>query len=323
MTNRVGVLADDLTGLAAALSEATTGGRPAIVGELDVDASEETIFGLDLNCRECPSGEVRALTRSGIAQLRAVGVQDILIKVDSLWRGHPLAMIEAACSAGPVAVFHDRFDPGTVPQVVCHGPLQALSRLDLVRAARAKGVRLWIGGLGLVRTMLWSALRDPAPVLLMIGSREAAAQEQVLQCRKAGIETLTGEEAGARECLQAIVAERRSALLCGDGSTLGENDATAAERQFSAWAHLLNSIPPERCAGLILSGGHTASSVLGRLSTSKFRLTGDTVEHGLPVSVALDGAWRGALIATKPGHFGGPTTLLAAVQVLQILAVQR
>ena len=323
MTCRLGILADDLTGLAATLAEAAIGGRPAIIGEFDGNMPEDAILGLDLNCREAPPQEVRAVTSAGIARLHARGVRDILIKVDSLWRGNPLAMIEAACNAGAVAVFHDRFEAKAVPQVVFHGPLKAMLRLDLVCAARCDGVRLWVGGLDLVRALVWSSLRDPAPVLLMIGSREVAAQEQISQCRTAGIEILTGDVPSAFQRLQEMVAARRSVLFSGDGNTLPGNDKIAAENQFTAWAELLLRIPPDRCAGLILSGGHTASSVLGRLSTTAYRLTGDVVEYGLPVSVALDGAWRGTLLATKPGHFGRPSTLIEAVLVLQVLAAQR
>ncbi|MEO5832477.1 MAG: four-carbon acid sugar kinase family protein [Nakamurella sp.] len=67
-----------------------------------------------------------------------------------------------------------------------------------------------------------------------------------------------------------------------------------------------------RAAGLVLTGGETARAVLDRIGVTALRPLGE-VHHGAVVSV--DDAGR--LIVTRPGSFGGPTSLLQMVNAAQ------
>lgn len=72
------------------------------------------------------------------------------------------------------------------------------------------------------------------------------------------------------------------------------------------------SAAASRAAGLVLTGGETARAVLDRLGVTGLRPLGQ-VHHGAVVSV--DDAGR--LVATRPGSFGGPSSLLEMVSAVR------
>jgi D-threonate/D-erythronate kinase len=68
-----------------------------------------------------------------------------------------------------------------------------------------------------------------------------------------------------------------------------------------------------RFEGLVLTGGATAVGVARRLGAAGIRLGGE-VEAGVPVGVLIGP--RPYPVVTKAGGFGGPDTLVGAVEAL-------
>ena len=65
--------------------------------------------------------------------------------------------------------------------------------------------------------------------------------------------------------------------------------------------------------GLVLTGGSTAVAVSRRLGASGIRLAGE-VEAGVPVGTLIGP--KAYTVVTKAGGFGGPDTLVRAVEAL-------
>jgi uncharacterized protein YgbK (DUF1537 family) len=63
---------------------------------------------------------------------------------------------------------------------------------------------------------------------------------------------------------------------------------------------------------LVLTGGETARAVLDRLEVTELRPLVQ-VHHGAVISAGS----TGQLVATRPGSFGGPDSLLTLVQAVQ------
>ena len=88
----------------------------------------------------------------------------------------------------------------------------------------------------------------------------------------------------------------------------------SGEAVIGALARVVGRLSEERLfGGLVMTGGATAVGVAQRLGATGFELFGE-VEAGVPVG-ALIGP-NPYPVVTKAGGFGGPDTLVRAVQAL-------
>jgi uncharacterized protein YgbK (DUF1537 family) len=145
------------------------------------------------------------------------------------------------------------------------------------------------------------AVQLAQPILVGIGSRDpiTAAQVELLcssgrfVCRQADQGHVPGD------------LPRASRMLLKCSSEMSENAAVVARRFADGLHDLIVRMRPQT---LLLSGGDTASAVLGRLGKSLLAVKGE-VAAGLPVSLLQLGSFNVSFIS-KSGGFGGPTTLL-------------
>lgn len=316
---RLGILADDLTGLAAMVSEAAFGGLSAQMSRLNGQAPDTDIWGIDLNCRESSPGVNFERAARALDRLADWECDDIIVKIDSLWRGHPEKILNAALGRHSVAVFNDHFNPCSAP-VRHHGGSNVIDHLEIVLDARLAGVRCWLGGLTLARAVRWSSLSQRHPILAIVGSRESASDEQVRYCAAQGVSVFRFDATLTAEILSETLGRKMNVIITEqEGRDASEIDARAAEAQFAHWANLISQLERSNFGGMILSGGHTASTVLARLGTTEFAITGAEPEVGLPIAMARNGLMRGKCILTKPGHFGTARTLQNAFVAMQLL----
>ena len=196
---------------------------------------------------------------------------------------------------------------------------------SLVRAVPEPDRVLWAGSAGLALA-LGSVYPGPSagdagvqrvpvrPVLVVVGSLSAVAREQVRRLVGEYGEVAVGVgEGGALEKAVAaardVLAERVCAVVHSPARR--SHPRTPVLGPLAEVAALLSQ---EGCfGGLVLTGGATAVGVARRLGASGIGLAGE-VEAGVPIG-ALIGP-NPYPVVTKAGGFGGPDTLLEAVEAL-------
>jgi len=211
--------------------------------------------------------------------------------------------------------------------VVC----DATSRTDLaaiVQAGTALGVPVvWVGSGGLARALASASVdcrrvRRPTlpavprrgPVMIVCGSASDVAREQVARVVASGV---AGVEIPAsivrpdrsRErhvmvdaILQHVDAGRDVIIFT---SAPNEPIDPGVSRALGA---LLTPLG-ERVGGLVVTGGDTASAVLGAWGITGLRIVGE-IEPG--VSIAIASGALGIAVVTKPGAFGSAGVLIEA-----------
>jgi uncharacterized protein YgbK (DUF1537 family) len=191
----------------------------------------------------------------------------------------------------------------------------------LVRAVPDPARVLWAGSAGLAyaigsvypgpRTGDVGERRAPVrPVLVVVGSLSGVAREQVR--RLVEVYGDVAVEAGGDDA----VAAARGALSGGKCAVLHspEEQAASGEAVVGTLAGVVGRLSEERLfGGLIMTGGATAVGVARGLGAIGIGLEGE-VEAGVPVG-ALIGP-NPYPVVTKAGGFGGPDTLVGAVQTL-------
>jgi uncharacterized protein YgbK (DUF1537 family) len=191
-------------------------------------------------------------------------------------------------------------DPARVLWAGSAGLALALVSVYPGSCARTAGVRR-----GLVR-----------PVLVVVGSLSDVAREQArrLVGEYGGVDVPV--EAGGADALERTVAAVRYALAeraCAVVHSPEERSA-CSESVLGSLAEVAWRLSEEGFfEGLVLTGGATAVGVARRLGASGIRLEGE-VETGVPMG-ALIGP-RPYPVVTKAGGFGGPDTLVGAVEAL-------
>lgn len=188
------------------------------------------------------------------------------------------------------------------PLVICDAEEER--DLDtLVSAATRLGFDL-AGAAGLAAALGRRAAHARAPVrvpasgkgiLFVIGTASRTAQAQV--------EALAADGVAIRSLPDVTLADRggEDLVLIVPGPTDPRRSA-ALNRDLVAGVHRIRG---DR--DLFLTGGQTARSVLDALGTRALRPLCQP-EHGVVVALADDGA----LVATRPGSFGGPDSLTSA-----------
>ena len=191
----------------------------------------------------------------------------------------------------------------------------------LVRAVPDPDRVLWAGSAGLalaIGTVYPGPRKEDAvkrrapvrPVLVVVGSLSGVAREQVRRL----VEEYgnVSVEAGGDDA----VAVARDALAGGTCAVVRspEEQNASGEAVVETLAGVAGRLSEERLfGGLVLTGGATAAGVARRLGATGIELEGE-VEAGVPVG-ALIGPDPYPVV-TKAGGFGGPDTLVRAVQAL-------
>jgi D-threonate/D-erythronate kinase len=191
----------------------------------------------------------------------------------------------------------------------------------LVRAVPDPARVLWAGSAGLTYA-IGSAYpgpragdvgerRAPArPVLVAVGSLSGVAREQMRRLAEEYGDVAV--EAGRDDA----VAAARDALSGGGCAVVHspEEQNTSGEAVVEMLAGVVGRLSEERLfGGLVLTGGATAVGVARRLGATGIELQGE-VEAGVPVGALLGP--NPYPVVTKAGGFGGPGTLVEAVQAL-------
>jgi 4-hydroxythreonine-4-phosphate dehydrogenase len=216
----------------------------------------------------------------------------------------------------------------TADAVVCDAEDEDDLRRIAELGAELPGRVIWVGSGGLARHLpkalglratsqgLPRLEARPGPLLLLVGSRSAAAREQARTlCAEPGVQRfeldpgvlLAGEEAAswaaaAKAPARALAAGQDVVLLLDQRPA---TDAGAARTLAAALGRLAAPLAA-RASGLVATGGDTARAVLVALGATGMHLAGE-VEPGVPLGF-LDTPRRLPL-ATKAGAFGNASTL--------------
>ncbi len=165
-----------------------------------------------------------------------------------------------------------------------------------------------------------TSTRRSGPVLAVVGSAAPGIGDQLAALSAAGTEivALHPDELRAADGQTAVMAAlvARLAAVTAPVVVVTVDDAGGVDPLLSrVISRTLTAAVSElagRAAGLVLTGGETARAVLDRLGvTALTPLT--QVHHG--AVVCLDDTGRA--VATRPGSFGGPDSLVQLVTAVQ------
>jgi D-threonate/D-erythronate kinase len=197
----------------------------------------------------------------------------------------------------------------------------------LVRAVPDPARVLWAGSAGLALALgsvypgpcagTVGVQRTPArPVLVVVGSLSGVAREQVRRLVEAYGAVDVPVDGKEPNPVHRAVGAAREALAGGMCAVVRstEERVASSESVLGDLAEVVALLSEEGLfEGLVLTGGATAVGVARRLGASGIRLQGE-VEPGVPMG-ALIGP-RPYPVVTKAGGFGGPDTLVGAVEAL-------
>jgi uncharacterized protein YgbK (DUF1537 family) len=197
----------------------------------------------------------------------------------------------------------------------------------LVRAVPDPARVLWAGSAGLAHALgsvypgphagEASVRSTPArKVLVVIGSLSGVAREQLRWLVEEYGEVAVPLSGGGSGAVGGAVAAAREALAGGACAVVH-----SPERRSASGAPVLKPLAEVAARlseeglfeGLVLTGGATAVRVARRLGASGIRLQGEA-ETGVPVGTLIGP--RPYPVVTKAGGFGGPDTLVRAVEAL-------
>lgn len=274
--------------------------------------------------------EAGRTTARGTQLVRGVPVDETEMREDSqtpVLEAHvPTLLGDAFSSVGTLGV-EDLADPERVRVVLDHNECVVAdaerdSDLEaLVRTVPDPARVLWAGSAGLAyaigsvypgpRAGDVGERRAPAcPVLVVVGSLSGVAREQVRRLVEE-YGDVSVEAAG-----EDAVAAAREALSGGTCAVVHspEEQKASGEAVVGTLAGVVGRLSEERLfGGLIMTGGATAVGVARRLGATGIELEGE-VEAGVPVGVLIGP--NPYPVVTKAGGFGGPDTLVGAMQAL-------
>jgi len=151
---------------------------------------------------------------------------------------------------------------------------------------------------------------------VVVGSLSGVAREQVrrLVVEYGEVDVPVGSK--ELDAVQEAVETAREALAGGACAVVRSpaQRSASSESVLGELAEVAALLSKEKLfEGMVLTGGATAVGVARRLGASGIRLEGE-VEPGVPMG-ALIGP-RPYPVVTKAGGFGGPDTLVGAVEAL-------
>jgi uncharacterized protein YgbK (DUF1537 family) len=350
------ILADDLTGAADCGVQAVRRGLRATVSLQGVPAGVDAeVLAIDLDTREGSAASTRQRTCAAVreagllyvkldSRLRghpgaaiegalegaAAEVAVVAPAFPGQGRSVPLADLVARLRSGTSRPVTSMCPSDPLPEelgIVACDAVDDAGLARVVAAGRAAGRRVvWAGSAGLAGALFagMPAADGAVPalgagpgggVLAVVGSVAAASATQLeaLLARDgcAGIAVGPGSEARAGEEARAVLARGEDAVLHLEPGTprRGREEAPriAAALARAAGAAL------EPAGGLLLTGGETARAVCDRAGLTTIDLIGE-VEPGVPLGRTGQPA---RVIVTKSGGFGGPGTLVAALEAIK------
>jgi D-threonate/D-erythronate kinase len=240
----------------------------------------------------------------------------------------PRRLADGGCGEAVVLPRDELVDPELVAATLrAHACVVADAQDDADLVALARGVPdptavLWAGSAGLAAALgeVHAGPHPPAaparpgegPVLVVIGSGHPVAREQVRRLAAAAAVDvpldLDDLAATARRAAEALAASRSvvvHAMDCSGGDAVSARIPGSLARVAAALA--------EDAQSLVLSGGETAVHVARALGVRGLALEHE-LEPGVPVSRLIGP--RPLRVVTKAGGFGGPLTLVRAVEAL-------
>ena len=198
----------------------------------------------------------------------------------------------------------------------------------LVRAVPDPRSVLWAGSAGLALA-LGAVVPGPRPaehgasfararsVLVVVGSLNAASRGQLDALVERYGEVAVPVGPGSAGTVPEVVARARNILSGGSCAVVhssGRASASARGQVMRALSGAAAALAGEGLFdGLVLTGGSTAVSVSRALGASGIRLAGE-LEAGVPVGALIGPSPY--TVVTKAGGFGGPNTLVGAVESL-------
>ncbi len=200
---------------------------------------------------------------------------------------------------------------------------------SIVRAVPDPASVLWAGSAGLALA-LGSVYPGPCagtagvqrtqvrPVLVVVGSLSGVAREQVRRLVEAYGEVDVPVDGKVPDAVREAADAARRALADGTCAVVHspEERSASSESVLGSLSEVAAFLSEEGLfEGLVLTGGATAVGVAQRLGASGIRLEGE-VETGVPMGI-LAGP-RPYPVVTKAGGFGGPDTLVGAVEALSM-----
>lgn len=290
------------------LNRVVIDGRPVVDGGRLADTSAWTTEG-----RPAPASVMAA-----VAPLPGVSI--------------PLATVRSPRLAGELA---EAIEHGRLP--ICDGVTDA--DLDRVVSATATLPGVALAGAGALASALGRWLgeapapeadaggREPGPSspsagpLIVVGTADAHAAEQVARLAGAGVRVLDLPHAGLLRLEDGLPATVRGALRDGPLVLRPDRaepvDPNRSRRLVAGLAELVATAlteptAPTELVPLALTGGETARRVLDALGVRTLRPVG-SVHHGAVISHTDDGR----RVITRPGSFGGPDSLVAVLDALR------
>lgn len=275
-------------------------------------------------------------TAGGVQLVDGVPVHETEIRHSQrtpVTEGHVPTLLAAASSSVGVLGVADLEDPEKVRREVSRHEwtvVDAERDADLealVRAVPDPDDFLWAGSAGLAlalgevypgpRRATEEAPPRASAVLVVVGSLNAAARTQLdgLVRRYGDVAVPVGP--GAAGSVEKVAATARKAFsngACVVVHSSGKASRGSSGQVMRSLAGAAAALGRERLFdGLVLTGGSTAVAVSRALGASGIRLRGE-VEAGVPVGTLVGSAPHP--VVTKAGGFGGPDTLVGAVESL-------
>jgi uncharacterized protein YgbK (DUF1537 family) len=204
----------------------------------------------------------------------------------------------------------------------------------LVKAAIARGIRLFCGSAGLSRALgqvlnlrsLVPAPQIPArkggPILVMAGSRHPATHRQIELASDRGVAVLSpnSQDMKAIQPVLSLLSQGRDVILTSDKLAAPQQ----TDQEIAQSLGRISKVISEKVAlgGIALTGGDTAMAVLQSLDCDTLRLNGE-IEPGIPWGELLAGSQSGLPVATKAGGFGSDQSLTNAIAHLKKNQIRR
>ena len=339
-SQRVAIIADDLTSAADGAAPFVARGQTAIIGRRRPPRQWGTVLAVDCGSRSASRCEAATRVADLTAQLAD---SDVLYKtVDSTLRGHVSAELEACFKASGrrTLVFAPAFpaagrttvggiqlvdgvpvsesiygqDPvhparqsalaELVPDCVKNAVLlDAASQLELeaqIAALPEPESILWAGSPGMASALA----RRLAPEGSSVASTRATDGDVLVVVGSAN--PCSHRQAGRIDRMHAVTLMRAPSEREDDAATVLHRIAAAAAQL------LLN-----RSIGTVIAtGGDTMEAILDRLDIREFEVLQE-LEPGFPVGRAKFGKCRQLMLAMKAGGFGDDDTLRRAVVQLR------